>query len=52
MMSALFRSWLAARGVPVPPGVRAIEISPLLALGPDDLPADLTVPDRPDVYLS
>lgn len=52
MMSALFRSWLAARGVSVPPGVRAIEISPLLALGPDDLPADLTVPDRPDVYLS
>lgn len=35
--TAQFRRWLQAAGVTMPPGEHAIEISPLTALGPEDL---------------
>lgn len=37
--SALFRSWIAAAGLPVPPPEGAVEIGPLLALDAEELRA-------------
>ena len=51
LMDALARSWLRERGIAVPASVRTIEISPLLALEPGDLPASTSVPDKELVYL-
>jgi len=51
LMDALARSWLRERGIAIPPSVRTVEISPLLALEPGDLPASITVPDKERVYL-
>ncbi|HOO70283.1 MAG TPA: UDPGP type 1 family protein [Spirochaetota bacterium] len=51
LMDGLFRSWLTQRGIEVPPSVKTIEISSLFALGPEDIPPDLALPDKKAVYL-
>jgi UDP-N-acetylglucosamine/UDP-N-acetylgalactosamine diphosphorylase len=52
MMNALFRTWLAGRGITVPQKVKIIEISPLAAVEPDDLDTGLEIPEKEAVYLS
>jgi UDP-N-acetylglucosamine/UDP-N-acetylgalactosamine diphosphorylase len=51
MMSDLHRSWLAARGIAVPDAAGMIEISPLLAVEPEDIDQSLRVPKTERVYL-
>jgi len=50
-MDARARRWLRERGIDVPPSTAVVEISPLLALEPGDIPASLRVPDRKRVNL-
>ncbi len=52
MMDGQYRSWLAVRGVRIPEGVRAVEISPLAAVEPDDIDPGLIIPDKEKVYLN
>lgn len=52
MMDEQHRSWLAARGIRIPAKVRAVEISPLAAVEPDDLDPALSLPDTEQVHLS
>jgi len=51
LMIDLHRSWLRERGVSVPDNVKVIEISPLLAVEPEDLDPVMTVPGDEKVYL-
>jgi UDP-N-acetylglucosamine/UDP-N-acetylgalactosamine diphosphorylase len=51
MMNDLFRKWLAARGVKVPPAVETVEISPLAAVEPEDIDPALAVPGTEKVYI-
>ncbi|HNU90967.1 MAG TPA: hypothetical protein PKO25_03760, partial [Spirochaetota bacterium] len=51
LMDARARRWLRERGIDVPPSTAVVEISPLLALEPGDIPASLRVPDRKRVNL-
>lgn len=50
MMSDLHLRWLRERGIAVPPAVKTLEISPLVAVGPEDLD-DVTLPARENVYM-
>jgi len=52
LMTALNRKWLTARGIQIPAGVKEIEISPLTALCPEDLPEGITIPDMEKVLIS
>lgn len=52
LMSDLFRKWLEGRSITIPPRVRVIEISPLLAVEPGDLDSSLSIPDKKEIYLS
>ncbi len=52
MMDDQYRSWLVGRGVWIPAGIRAVEISPLAAVEPDDIDPGLVIPDKEKVYLS
>ncbi len=51
MMTDLFLKWLVARGVGVPAMVTTLEISPLVAVGPEDIDPALKIPDRETVYV-
>lgn len=51
MMSDLYKEWLRIKDITIPPKVEVVEISPLLAVEADDLPA-LTVPNEKKVYLA
>jgi len=51
MMNDLFRKWLAARGVAVPAAVETVEISPLVAVEPEDIDPALAVPSEKRVYI-
>lgn len=51
LMDGLFRSWLTSRGIAVPSGVKRIEISPLVAVEPDDIPGNLSIPDEENIYI-
>jgi len=51
MMDAQARRWLLSRGIAVPTSVKVIEISPLVAAGPEDIDAGLVIPDRERVYI-
>jgi len=51
MMTALNRKWLSAKGIAIPAGVKEIEISPLAALSPEDLPDGITIPDTEKVLI-
>jgi UDP-N-acetylglucosamine/UDP-N-acetylgalactosamine diphosphorylase len=52
MMNDRFRLWLKLRGIRIPEKVAMIEISPLVAVEPDDLDAGLKIPETETVYLS
>ena len=52
MMNDQCRRWLQQRGIRVPEKVAVVEISPLVAVGPEDLDAGLMIPEREAVYLS
>ncbi|HNX24457.1 MAG TPA: UDPGP type 1 family protein [Spirochaetota bacterium] len=52
LMTALNRKWLASRGISVPASVREVEISPLTALSPEDLPEGIVVPDKEKVLIA
>jgi UDP-N-acetylglucosamine/UDP-N-acetylgalactosamine diphosphorylase len=52
MMDEQYRSWLCERGIRVPGTVRAVEISPLIAVEAEDLNEGLAMPDGELVYLS
>jgi len=51
LMTTLNKKWLSARGIAVPDGVKEVEISPLTALSPEDLPDGITVPDTEKVLI-
>ncbi len=51
LMTGLHRQWLQKRGIVIPAGVREIEISPLLAAGPEDIDPSLQLPDQEKVYI-
>ncbi len=51
LMTKLSLRWLKERGVPIPANVKVVEISPLLAVEPKDIPDSITVPDTEKVYL-
>lgn len=52
LMTALNRKWLEERGITVPRNVMEIEISPLAALSPKDIPEGTIVPDTEKVLIS
>lgn len=52
LMTALIRKWLATKGITIPDRVKEIEISPLTALSPDDLPDNIEIPDREKVLIT
>jgi UDP-N-acetylglucosamine/UDP-N-acetylgalactosamine diphosphorylase len=52
LMSDLYRKWLRGRRIAIPENVEVIEISPLLAVEPEDLDEKLPVPAQEGVYLS
>lgn len=51
LMTGQCMRWLAHRGIALPPAVKLVEISPLLAVEPDDIPENLSVPNEERVYL-
>lgn len=51
LMSALHRSWLEKRGIRVPRKDAVVEISPLRAVEPGDLPGDLALPDSDSILI-
>ncbi len=51
MMSDLYKEWLRKKGIEIPPAVEVVEISPLLAVEADDLPA-IALPNQKKVYLA
>jgi len=51
LMTALNRKWLTAKGITIPEGVKEIEISPLTALSPEELPDGIAVPDKEKVLI-
>jgi UDP-N-acetylglucosamine/UDP-N-acetylgalactosamine diphosphorylase len=51
LMMAQHRRWLSARGIDIPAAVRALEISPLVAVEPSDIPAGCTVPAAEKAYI-
>lgn len=51
LMDGLHRQWLGARGAKISAKTRIVEISPLYALGADDIPAGLALPERESVLL-
>ncbi len=52
MMSDEHRRWLEERGIRIPSEARTVEISPLVALEPEDLDPSLKLPDGEKVYLT
>jgi UDP-N-acetylglucosamine/UDP-N-acetylgalactosamine diphosphorylase len=51
LMLDLHRKWLEERGIVIPPEVKELEISPLLAVEPGDIPSDIVIPGKERVYL-
>ncbi len=51
LMSDLIKKWLIERRIVIPKNVQVIEISPLIAVEPDDLPDCLIIPKAEKVYL-
>lgn len=51
LMDALFRAWCAERGIAVPEKVKVLEISPLVAVAPEDLDPSLIIPSEEYVYI-
>ena len=51
LMTALYKSWLNKRGITIPEKVKNLEISPLVAVNPEDLLVDLVIPNEENVYI-
>ena len=51
LMDRMFRRWLAERCIKITDSVRVVEISPLLAVEAEDIPAGLEVPEQEALYL-
>lgn len=51
ILSDLYRAWCLARSISVPFSVEIIEISPLVAVSPEDLDSSLVIPDQKSVYI-
>jgi len=51
LMSSLFRKWLESRGIAVPGQAREIEISPLLAVDPEDLSGPFRIDGVEKIYI-
>ena len=51
LMNNLYRKWTLNRKIIVPGIVKEMEISPLLAAEPDDLPENIIIPEQEKVYL-
>lgn len=51
ILSDLYRAWCLVRGIHVPFSVEIIEISPLVAVSPEDLDASLIIADQKSVYV-
>ena len=51
IMNDINRKWLESRKIVIPPEVRDLEISPLFALSPDDIPVDIVIPEKEKVLL-
>ncbi len=52
MMSEQHRRWLADRGIRVPERTKALEISPLVAVEPEDLDPNMEIADDENVYIT
>lgn len=52
MMTSLFIKWLKSNGVTISESIRIVEISPLYALTASDLPGDVVLPEKVEIYLS
>jgi len=52
LMQDQYRRWLAVKGIRVSPKTKIIEISPLVAVEPDDINKNLVLRDEETVYLS
>lgn len=52
LMINLYTQWLIQKNIPIPKVVEKIEISPLCAVEPDDVPATLLLPQQKEVYIS
>ena len=51
LMSDLFKSWVRARGITLPESVKVLEISPIVAVAPEDLPSGMKIPAGEKVYI-
>lgn len=52
LINNLNRKWLEMKKITIPPQVRVLEISPLFALSPDDIPDDTIIPEKENVLLA
>jgi UDP-N-acetylglucosamine/UDP-N-acetylgalactosamine diphosphorylase len=50
LMNGLYLAWLRKKGIEIPDAVKTVEISPLVAVCPEDL-GDLALPRQENVYL-
>jgi len=51
LMSDLYKSWVRARGIVLPDAVKVLEISPIVAVAPEDLPVGMKIPAEEKVYI-
>ncbi len=51
LMTDLHKSWLREKGIRIPDENTVIEISPLYAVSPEDVGADLTIPEEDRVFI-
>ncbi|MCX8123337.1 MAG: UDPGP type 1 family protein [Spirochaetes bacterium] len=52
LMINLYKTWLSEKNISIPKVVEKIEISPLFAVEPDDIPNSLTLPQQKEVYIA
>jgi len=52
LMINLYKKWLLQKNIVIPKVVEKIEISPLYAVEPDDVPGSLPIPQQKEVYIS
>ena len=50
LMNGLYTGWLRKKGIEIPDAVKTVEISPLVAICPEDLD-NMTLPQHEKVYL-
>jgi UDP-N-acetylglucosamine/UDP-N-acetylgalactosamine diphosphorylase len=52
LMNDLNRKWLESKKITIPAEVKELEISPLFALSPDDIPEDIVIPKKEKIFLA